>query len=359
MALICVSSVCRGISVDKNIALFAGVTLVPVALLALGGVIGGVWIAGALIYLTLFKFTVDELAPFGEAGATSSPALRSANALSVTLVVAHFALLALAVWTISGQRTLGPVERLVAFAAFGLFFGQVSNSNAHELIHRPQRWLFRLGKWVFISHLFGHHASAHRLVHHRFVATGKDPNSAPLGLGFYRFAHLAWRGSYRHGLLAENQRRQGATKPGPHPYPEYMSGAALMLFLAFLIGGAGGVAALVGLAGHATVQLLLSDYVQHYGLVRPIQANGEPEPVAPRHSWNAPHRFSDLLTLNAPRHSDHYGHPARGFPALAIDHNSPTLPHSLAVMGAIALFPPHWRRVMDPRVAAVLAARGP
>ena len=61
---------------------------------------------------------------------------------------------------------------------------------------------------------------------------------------------------------------------------------------------------------HAQVQILLSDYVQHYGLRR-AEVQGRPVPVAAGHSWNAPHWFSSAFMLNAPRHSDHHAHPAR------------------------------------------------
>jgi alkane 1-monooxygenase len=102
------------------------------------------------------------------------------------------------------------------------------------------------------------------------------------------------------------------------------------------------------------VQLLMSDYVQHYGLIRAPGPQGRPVPVGPRHSWNSPHQISSALMLNAPRHSDHHGHPARPFPELALPpaDDAPRLPRSLPVMACVALVPPLWRRVMHPRLAA-------
>ncbi len=47
-------------------------------------------------------------------------------------------------------------------------------------------------------------------------------------------------------------------------------------------------APMLALAAYAQMQLLLSDYVQHYGLRRKTSENGKPEPVGPQHSWNAP-----------------------------------------------------------------------
>ena len=58
------------------------------------------------------------------------------------------------------------------------------------------------------------------------------------------------------------------------------------------------------------------------------------------------------MTLNAPRHSDHHVTPARAYPALQLQAATmPMLPHSLPVMAVLALVPPLWRRIMDPRAA--------
>ncbi len=333
--------------------LFAVATLTPVGLLAAGGFWGGAWIIAALAYLTVFAFAVDELAGVAARASTPDREFPLADGLCAGLAILHFPLLALAVFALTGGTELSGTEKTAAFFAFGLFFGQVSNANAHELIHRSRAPLYQLGKWVFISHLFGHHNSAHRLVHHRYVGTDRDPNSAPLGMGFYSFVGRAWVGSFRAGLSAENRVRRAAEGNWQHPYFVYLSGAIIILVLAAMIGGWAGVLCHIGLASYATLQLLLSDYVQHYGLRRRALGGGKTEAVTQAHSWNAPQRFSSLLLLNAPRHSDHHAHPGRAFPALGLADGVPTLPHSLAVMGMIALLPWRWRRIMDRKVAVL------
>lgn len=340
----------RGAMVSRA-NLFVIATLLPAPLLAIGAWAGGLWLLAALAYLSVFAFALDELVAVAQPPDAATREFPAADGLSVVLALAHFVLLGLAVFALSGGTGLGFGDRLVGFFAFGLFFGQVSNSNAHELIHRPTRVLHGLGKWVFISHLFGHHTSAHRLVHHRDVATPDDPNSARLGQSFYHFAPRAWIGSFRRGLEVENKRR--AAGAGLHPYAVYLGGELLMLVLAALIGGFAGVLVLVALATYATMQLLLSDYVQHYGLRRAVAPDGRYEAVAARHSWNAPHVFSALVMLNAPRHSDHHAHPQRKYPALELPEGCPMCPRSLPVMGFVALLPRRWRRLMDGRVAAL------
>ena len=265
------------------------------------------------------------------------------------LACAHFVLLALVVCTFGRGWITGTGEKLALFLAAGLFLGQISNSNAHELIHRAARPMNRLGKWVFISLLFGHHASAHPKVHHRYVGSNLDPNSARAGQSYYRFAARAWKRSFVAGFRAENEQRK--VRGGLHPYVEYCLGAAAVMALAFELGGWSGLAALLGLAVFAQSQLLLSNYVPHYGLRRQMDPDGRLEPVAERHSWNAPHRFTSHMMLNAPRHSSHHAHPARPYPDLTLPDAAPMLPRSLPVMSVVALIPPLWRRSMDARAA--------
>ncbi len=333
---------------------FGIVTLLPVVLLSFAVAFGGVWPWLVVLYITAFAFALDEaLSPVFEGD--TSPCLRQmATRLTILLAGCHFALLLLAVWALSAADHLSVPDRIGLFFAFGLFFGQISNSTAHELIHKTDKILFLLGKYMFVSLLFGHHTSAHRLVHHSAVGTPDDPNTAALGESFYRFAPRAWIGSFRAGLAHENARqrqRNGRLDLPRHPYLAYIGGAAVTAIAAGLIGGWGGVVALLGLAGYAQMQLLLSDYVQHYGLQRHRLPGGKIEPVAARHSWNAPHWFSAMLMLHAPRHSEHHMSPTRAFPALsAVDEERmPTLPRSIPIMAAIAFYPRRWRRLMDRR----------
>ncbi|MFW2542172.1 alkane 1-monooxygenase [Primorskyibacter sp. 2E107] len=331
-------------------ARFVGVTWGMVILLALGMAFGGLWAVGALLYITVFTFFMDRVAALA---APDHPGAEfpAGDGLAVALALVHFPLLYGGVAVLSGDGAAG--ERGVLFVALALFLGQVSNSNAHELIHRASRALRRLGTAVYASVLFGHHASAHVRVHHVHAATDRDPNSARPGEGFWRFLARAWRGEWVEGYRAEARLRQGR---GGHPYRGYLAGAMLSIGLAWGVGGGGGIVALLALAAYAQGQLYLSDYVQHYGLRR-RQEGARLEPVGPQHSWNSPHGFSSALMLNAPRHSDHHTRPGVPFPGLDLDRETmPILPHSLPVMAVIALVPPLWRRVMDRRLRRWAAA---
>lgn len=327
---------------------FALATLLPLPLIALGASFGGVWVWLALGWLTVLTATLDILVrrslPPGDARE-----FPLADGLSILLALGHLGLLALVVHAL-GADDLTSLEKAGVFAATGLCLGQIGNANAHELIHRTGRGLRGLGIAVYVALLYGHHASAHTLVHHVRVATRDDPATARLGESFYRYAWRAWRGSFREGWRAESARAARIARPIlRHPYGLYLGGAALMLALAMALGGVKGMVLYLLLAGFAQAQLLMSDYVQHYGLIRRARPDGRPEPVGARHCWNAAHPASSAMMLNAPRHSDHHAHPARPYPALTLPKDAPTLPHSLPVMACIALWPRLWRQVMDGR----------
>ncbi|WP_238991867.1 alkane 1-monooxygenase [Gemmobacter caeruleus] len=333
-------------------ALFAGAALLPAALLGAGIWLGGGWVLAGLAYMAVLTALLDHLIRLTAPDAPEGAEFPAADVLLVVIGLVHLLTFPLAVRAIAAPGDLPLAARVALFLGFGQFFGQISNPAAHELIHRGRRGLYRLGVAVYATMLNAHHASAHRLVHHRHVATPLDPNSARTGESFYRFLPRAYGGSFRAGLAAESARRQG--RPGGlHPYIAYLLAQTGALALGFMLAGWAGMAVWAGLAAYATAQLMLSDYVQHYGLTRRRLPDGRYEPVGDRHSWNAPHWFSSGMMLNAPRHSDHHAHPSRPYPALRLPepNQAPWLPWSLPVASAVALIPPLWHRRMAHRLA--------
>ena len=251
-------------------------SLTPAVLIAAAALLGGVWPVLALFSITVHVAFMDRL------GRAVSLSDRSGRALTLTLATAHFLLLPLGVWAIGGAPHLEGLDRVLIFAALGLFLGQISNSNAHELIHASRRLPRRIGTAVYISLLHGHHVSAHLRVHHPAAATPADPNSAPKGMGFWRFLLSASWGEFCAGWQADNAQRARKTgAKGLHPYAIYLSGAAVALLTALLLSDISGLFAYLGLAAYAQMQLLLSDYVQHYGLRRPSgHCGGSNAPMA-------------------------------------------------------------------------------
>ncbi|MGB0958820.1 MAG: alkane 1-monooxygenase [Halocynthiibacter sp.] len=334
-----------------KLAYFGIASLLPAMLLIAVPYWGVFWIFVTLFYMTVFVFCVDEIGNKIIPPLAPTAASPHARALLFILGLTHFAVLFHTAY-ILGFGAIGFGAKLLLFWVAGLYLGQVSNSVAHELIHDRSKFARALGTWIYITLAFGHHTSAHPLIHHRYVATDLDPNSARLGESIYRFLPRAWRGSFMAGFKAEQSRLIQTNRPfWAHPYVTYIGGSLGIAVGLLWTWGIGAFMAWVALACYAQLQLLLSDYVQHYGLRR-HQIGEKPEHMSEAHSWDAPHPFSAFHMFNAPRHSDHHMHPNRSYPELTLNDGitGPRLPYSLPVMASLALAPRLWRRVMDKRV---------
>ena len=332
--------------------MFASATLAPMAMLLAGAAFGGAWPYAALGYMTILVFVLDRIVPAAPGAPEDAAEFPGSPVLLTALGLMHFAVMGAAIWAVGGQAGLDWPARITLGIGAGLVFGQIGHPAAHELIHKRPRAQRFLGRMIYSSLLVGHHASAHLLVHHVHVATDRDPNSAPRGEGFYRFALRAGLGGLTAGWRAETAMLHRAKRPWwRHPYLFYAAVGALCLGGAALLAGVAGVIAYVAMSLYAQVQILMSDYVQHYGLRRRVLPHGTLEPVGQGHSWNAPHRMSSALTLNAPRHSDHHVMPGTAYPALRLDPGEmPMLPFPLPVMAALTLVPPMWHKIMDRRL---------
>lgn len=325
------------------LVVFALASLFPAVLLGLGLIWGGLWAWAGLVYISAFAAVMDHLPALFFGDAAHEAEFPATPGLLILLAAGQLVLMPLLVLGIAES----PWSAVGLFMGTSLWLGQIGNPTAHELIHRGQRGLMWLGMLMLSSLLFGHHVSAHRLVHHRFVASPQDPNTARSGEGFYRFFLRAWIGSFRAGFRAEAALRAG--RGGLHPYVIYGMISLGVLGGIFALGGARALVVWAVLCLSAQGQLLLSDYVQHYGLLRGRDQMGRLDPVAARHSWDAPFWFSSAMMLNAPRHGDHHIHPARAFPALQSG-QGPMLPWPLPLACTIALVPPLWKAKIRPHL---------
>lgn len=336
---------------------FALVTLLPLPFLLAGALFGGLasWIA--LAYMTVGIAAVDMIMPAmaydGEAAEEDE-----ADLLAQLLAGVHGLLLLITIWSLAGGgpglfSLSGPAQLIASV----LFFGQVSLSNAHGLIHRPFKPLQLMGRAVYASVLMGHHPAAHLGVHHSRLATPDDPGTAQAGESYYAFAPKSLIGSFKAGIEAERKRLTRADLPRFHwtnAYVQAAIGAGVMAILSLIAGGISGLLIFLTLSAGVQAVSGLSDYVRHYGLQREAGENGGYGPVNQTHSWNAPHWMSSLWMLNATRTSDHALNPARVFTQRELPERgtAPTLPYSLPVMSALALHPKSFQRVMAPHVEA-------
>ena len=261
------------------------------------------------------------------------------------------------IWAVTRSGTLEAGEKLTLFLGVGVISGSVGIVYAHELLHqasRLERWLADL---LLASVLYSHFRSEHLLVHHAHVATPRDAVTARYNEGFYRFfgrvLWQCWWSAFRAERARLAKRGRGRWHRS-NPFWRYWALKVGFLALAVVVGGAEGLGLFLFQAMIAIFQLELINYIEHYGLTRKHLGGGKYEPIKPRHSWNADQRATNWYLINLQRHSDHHYKPARRFPLLQsyAPDEAPHLPAGYPLMTLMALVPPLFRRVMNPRVRA-------
>ena len=269
----------------------------------------------------------------------------------------QFMLLILMLWYVPRAGHLGLAEKIGLFFGMGVISGTIGINYSHELMHQKdklERWLADL---LLAMVLYSHFRSEHMRVHHLYVGTPRDPVTARYNEGFHRFFPRVLMACRRSAWKAEVAMLNRRALPWYHPtnpYWRYWGLQAGMLGLALLISGWEGLALFLVQAAVAIWQLELVNYIEHYGLTRRHLGEGKYEHVLPRHSWNAAHRASNWLLINLQRHSDHHYKPDRRFPLLQTydAQEAPQLPYGYPAMTFMAMVPPWWKRVMNPRVRA-------
>jgi alkane 1-monooxygenase len=342
----------------RALPFWLSLALVPVAVFA---ALRGGWTI-ALIPICAWGLFALLDALQGEDGANADPATAEADLFWYRLVTlvwcpVQSGLLVWMLWYVPATGHLSPVGKVALFFGMGVISGTIGITYAHELMHRAGRAERWLGDLLLASVLYGHFRSEHLRVHHVHVGTPRDPVTARYNEGFHRFfPRVLWQ-SARSAWAAERSLLARVGRPVWHPtnpFWRYGLLQAAFLALAWSLGGAVGLGLFLWQALVAVWQLELVNYIEHYGLTRRHLGGGRYEPVAARHSWNSDHKASNWLLINLARHSDHHLRPDRRFPLLQ-SHDAATAPHlpwGYPVMTVLAMVPPLWRRVMNPRVRA-------
>ncbi len=236
--------------------------------------------------------------------------------------------------------------------------GGIGINTAHELGHKKEsheRWLSKI---ALAQSFYGHFYIEHNRGHHVRVATPEDPASSRLGENFFQFWPRTVWGSLRSAWRLEKRRyarhQQHPFRIGNDVLNAWLMSAvlwgAMMAVLGWQILPLLVIQAIMGFS-----LLEVVNYMEHYGMLRQKVGVGERqryERVDPSHSWNSNNIATNVLLYHLQRHSDHHANPTRRYQALRDFEESPVLPTGYAGMIVLALVPPLWRRVMDPRVLA-------
>jgi alkane 1-monooxygenase len=266
---------------------------------------------------------------------------------------------------IHSQNADWPVVLGLAFGV-GFITGAQGITLAHELGHSRNGFSRLLG-WILMTTVcYGHFMVEHYRGHHVRVATDADPASARRGESLYQFLPRTLWGSWSHAWRLEAAQLARLRKGWwQSPLVWSVVGSVLMLIAApslVLMGFSGlgvdwrpqaAIKIIAFLLLQSAVAVLLLEtvnYIEHYGLRRAVQADGKLEAFGSQHAWNADHLPSNTLLANLQRHSDHHMHAWKPYGTLEDIPGSPRLPAGYPGCLLLAVIPPLWFRLMEPRL---------
>ncbi|QLL09523.1 alkane 1-monooxygenase [Mycobacterium vicinigordonae] len=263
-------------------------------------------------------------------------------------------LLACWIWAGGGWVTMTFVDKLGLMTTVGLIGGLAINA-AHDLGHTREVHERRLSKVALAQTCYGHFFVEHNRGHHVRVATVEDPASARFGEILYAFLPRSVTGGLRSAWTLEAARLARDGKSRWTLRNDVLNAWLISVVLFAVLAVWFRPVVLPWLIGQAIIGIGLLEtvnYVEHYGLRRQKLPSGRYERVRPSHSWNSDTVIANVCLFHLQRHSDHHANPLRRYQALRHVEESPQLPSGYSAMIALAMIPPLWRRVMDPRVVA-------
>ncbi|GBF48700.1 putative alkane 1-monooxygenase [Leptospira ryugenii] len=242
----------------------------------------------------------------------------------------------------------------------GLITGGIGITVGHELGHKNTRWEQFLSKMIYMTVSYMHFFIEHNRGHHVHVSTMKDSATSRENQSFYSFYPQTVIGSFLSAWKIEAKRLQNQNRP----IWSLANDMIVYLLITF------GFVASLTLFGSfysakfvwqipvffflqsfvATLLLELTNYIEHYGLERKEISPGKFEKVDITHSWNQNFFVSNAFLFHLQRHSDHHANANRRYQVLRHVNEAPQLPFGYEVMIVIALVPPLWFRLMNPRL---------
>jgi fatty acid desaturase len=243
-------------------------------------------------------------------------------------------------WTLNNGLDKYPLQQ-IGFALAMLVLGGVASCVAHDLMHR-RREVDRILARLIMSLVFYPFFVDEHLEHHQL---SRDTDSAHCPRNDESFWTFVFRRGFTAPLLAwlSASRRRGSIGQSLWLYLSL----TLLLTAAFVVAGGWyglGLAALLFFG----VPLLLNGitYIQHWGL------GDDTNTLTGQGGWDEDSVFQNWLILGISSHMQHHQTPALAYYEYGPSRASPRLPADYAVMFILAMVPPLWRLVMEPRCKA-------
>lgn len=226
---------------------------------------------------------------------------------------------------------------------------------AHELIHKDDRYETWAGGFLLALVCYGGFKVEHLRGHHVHVSTPEDASSSRYNQSLYNFLPQAYGRNFMNAWRLEASRLK---RKGQSPFSWrneliwWYSISALALVACTLAFGWLGAAFFLAQSLIAFTLLEIVNYLEHYGLHRRKLENGRYERTTAEHSWNSNYFLTNVFLFHLQRHSDHHAFAKRRYQVLRHHEIAPQLPAGYSAMIVVAMFPPLWKKLMNPRVKA-------
>ena len=238
----------------------------------------------------------------------------------------------------------------------GMLSAGVSNGFSivagHEMGHKVTDARQSLAARVLLACSgFGQYTLHHNADHHNWVATPLDHSSARMGESIYRFFPREVIGTLKATWALEKRRLARNGKSVWNLANKTLQSALLTVVsytVLIVLFGAIMIPYLLIASLFAWWLLSSASYVEHYGLLRQKDPEGNYESCKVEHAWNSDFLVSNLITLQVQRHSDHHLRPSVPYQVLQIDNSMPMLPQGYPSMFLLAAVPTLWFSVIDP-----------
>ena len=261
-------------------------------------------------------------------------------------------------WILATYSAWSWIGQLGWVLSVGIIMGGIGITVAHELVHKDSALEQNAGGLLLAAVCYAGFKVEHVRGHHVHVSTPEDASSSRYGQSLYSFLPHAYKHNFLNAwkLEAERLKRKGLSPLSRHNELIWWYALSGVFLLGFTIAfGWLGALFFLGQSFVAFTLLEIVNYLEHYGLLRRKLDNGRYERTNPNHSWNSNYLLTNLFLFHLQRHSDHHAYAKRRYQVLRHYDESPQLPNGYAGMVVLALIPPLWFAVMNPRVRAYYA----
>tara|TARA_Y100000590_G_scaffold434367_1_gene552480 strand:- start:1483 stop:2487 length:1005 start_codon:yes stop_codon:yes gene_type:complete len=318
---------------------------------SLGLLIAPIWAVAPFIWVLMIVPTIDYILPGLNKNDNKLSETELHNFALILILPGIFFLILSGLIKVS-QNDISYFVAAALGAAVGMSGGSIGITTAHELIHRSNKKMRAIGVILLILCLYGHFRIEHIYGHHKYFATKQDPATARIGENFYIFL---LRCVVMSLVSAWNIEKDLLKKKNISPYNfknrmlHYFVAEILILILSFFLAGINGLIFIFFHSAISIILLELVDYIQHYGLERSIK-NGKYQTYAEQHSWNSRHSSANWSTFNLGLHAEHHQTSSKHYPLLSQQKKLMEMPANYPVMIMMALVPPIWFKIMNPKL---------